>query len=90
MKNEIRIYWVSEGEERTGYAAFNEASTGCNAFITYEPDPKCGDAGIAFDRLDADQLPGGEAELREIWADMVAEAEASEDGRLDVTSSPLA
>lgn len=89
MKTEIRIYWVSEGEERTGYAAFNEASAGCNAFITYEPDPKCGDAGIAFDRIDADQLPGGEDELREIWEDLLSDAEASEDGRLDVTNLEL-
>ena len=60
-----------------------------SAPIDYIVDMRGGDAGIAFDRLDADQLPGGEAELREIWADMVAEAQASEDSRLDVTYTEL-
>lgn len=91
MKNAIEIYWIHEGREYEGFAGFNEASTGCNAYIafsTWQNESKT--ASETFDRIDADQLPGGEAELREIWADMVAEAEASEDSRLDVTSSPLA
>ena len=91
MKNEFPIYWIHEGEEREGFAGFNEASTGCDAYIAFSAwQNESKTASETFDRLNANQLPGGETELREIWADMVAEAEASEDSRLDVTSSPLA
>lgn len=90
MKTDIEIFWVHEGNKHEGFAGFNEASTGCDAYIAFSAwQNESKTASETFDRLDANQLPGGEAELREIWADMVAEAEASEDSRLDVTSSPL-
>lgn len=90
MKNRFPIYWIYEGKEHTGYAAYNEASTGCNAYIafsTWQNESKT--ASETFDRIDADQLPGGEAELREIWEDLLSDASASEDGRLNVTDIEL-
>lgn len=89
MKTTFDIYWIFEGEEYTGYAAYNEATDHYNAFITFEPDVVGGNAGNPFDRLDADDLEGGEDELREIWEDLLSDAEASEDGRLNVTYSSL-
>lgn len=90
MKNAIEIYWIHEGSEYEGFAGFNEASTGCNAYIafsTWQNESKT--ASETFDRIDADQLPGGEDELREIWEDLLSDASASEDGRLNVTDIEL-
>ncbi|MDD6612593.1 MAG: hypothetical protein PUE91_10345 [Clostridiales bacterium] len=91
MKNAIEIYWIHDGRECEGFAGFNEASTGCNAYIafsTWQNESKT--ASETFDRLDADDLEGGEDELREIWEDLLSDAEASEDFRLDVTYTELA
>lgn len=84
METIIPIYWIFEGKEYDGYAVYNEASENDNAFITYESAEN-----KALERLDAYQLEGGEDELREIWEDLLSDAEASEDGRLDVTNSSL-
>lgn len=89
MKNSFPIYWIYEGKKHTGYAQFHEASTGSNAFITFDPDLKDGNDGYAFEWLDAVQLPGGEDELRKVWEDLLSDAEASEDGCLDITYCEL-
>lgn len=88
MKNEFQIYWIHEGEEHEGFAVYNESRDGDYiTFNTWQNESK--NASIAFDRLDADDLEGGEDELREIWEDLLSDAEASEDFRLDVTYTDL-
>lgn len=77
MKKEISIYWVHEGREYTGYAAYEDD---CIKYVN--------ENGETFEILYADQLPEDMA-LEEIWNDMISETEASEDGRIDVTHSPL-
>lgn len=90
MKTDIEIFWIHEGKEHKGFAGFNEASTGCDAYIAFSAwQNESKTASETFDRLNANQLPGGETELREIWQDLLSDAEASEDGRLDVTNLEL-
>ena len=89
MKNEFPIYWIHEGEEHEGFAVYNESPNGDYiAFNAWQNESKS--ASIAFDRLDADDLEGGVNELRNIWQDLLSDAEASEDFRLDVTYTELA
>lgn len=91
MKTDIEIFWIYEGKEHKGLAQFNEASTGCDAYIAFSAwQNESETASETFDRLNANQLPGGETELREIWQDLLSDAEASEDCRLDVTYTELA
>lgn len=88
MKNEFPIYWIHEGEEHEGFAVYNESPNG--DYITFNAQQNgIEGASIAFDRLDADDLEGGENELREIWEDLLTDAETSEDFRLDVTYTEL-
>lgn len=89
MKNEFPIYWIHEGEEHEGFAVYNESPNG--DYITFNAwQNESKSASIAFDRLDANDLAFGENELREIWEDLLSDAEASEDFRLDVTYTELA
>ena len=88
MKNEFPICWIHEGEEHEGFAVYNESSDG--DYITFNAQQNgIEGASMAFDRLDADDLEGGENELRSIWQDLLSDAEASEDFRLDVTYTEL-
>ncbi len=90
MKTDIEIFWVHEGNKHEGFAAYNEASPGCDAYIAFSAwQNESKTASEAFARIDADQLPGGEDELREIWEDLLSDASASEDGRLNVTDMEL-
>ena len=85
VKNEFTIYWIHEGSEHEGLARYG-ACDGYDAYIafsTWQNESKT--ASETFDRLNANQLPGGETELREIWEDLLSDAEASKDCRLDVT-----
>lgn len=89
MKTEFPIYWIHEGEEHEGFAVYNESPNG--DYITFNAwQNESKSASIAFDRLDANDLAFGENELREIWEDLLSDAEASEDFRLDVTYTELA
>ena len=88
MKNEFQICWIQDGEEHEGFAVYNESNDG--DYITFNAwQNESKSASIAFDRLDADDLEGGENELRSIWQDLLSDAEASEDFRLDVTYTGL-
>lgn len=77
MKKEIPIYWVHDGRKYIG-CAMHEGD--CIKYVNKRNE--------TFESLSADQLPE-DMSLEEIWCDMVTEAEASEDGRFDVTNSPL-
>ena len=82
--NDLTIYWVEEGKEKEGRAGFNCSDNG--SYITYEDNDY---PGIVFDSIYANELPGGELQLLNIWEDMIAEAKSSEDGRINVTNVPL-
>ena len=85
ITNDLTIYWVyDEGKEKEGRAGFNCSDNG--SYITYEDNDY---PGIVFDSIYGNELPGGELQLLNIWEDMIAEAESSEDGRINVTNIPL-
>lgn len=88
VKNEFPIFWIHEGMEYEGFAAYNESDDGdFITFTTFQNESKS--ATTPFDRVNADDLEGGEDELREIWEDLLSDAEASEDFRLNVTYTDL-
>lgn len=88
VKNEFNIHWIHDEKEYEGVAVYNESDDG--DFITFETfQNESKSATTPFDRVDADDLEGGEDELREIWEDLLSDAEASEDFRLDVTYTDL-
>lgn len=89
VKNEFTIYWIHEGSEHEGLARY-EACDGYDAYIafsTWQNESKT--ASEIFDRIDADDLEGGEDALRELWDDLLSAAEASGEFRLDVTYTDL-
>ena len=88
VRNEFTIYWIHEGEEYEGFALYNESRDGDYiTFNTWQGEGK--NASTDFDYVDADWLECGENELREIWDDLLSDAETSEDLRLDVTYTEL-